>query len=541
MERSRARNLADLIEEERRPPQFASEAQVQAYRQDGHLVRDLDHRLRILEAERIGLDLSDTRVRTLSATIDQLRAARSSVLLRREEAQRGFHWLDPEWGTFPLMPVSEMQALARKQQVAFLSLRVTEHGTCAVLIAPPDLVDATLIESFDRATLNRVDEWQRAYLEMRATMRLTEAYTAREVEWLASLEKSLGELGQKLWCPLHEWLSTVLETGFNPETPADIILFPGPGLLTYPLHAASWRSRCASDDARITYAPSIAAFGWCCGREEIQRRDETSLLAVRNPTARASGRALPWTEYEVDRACELVPDHYVLSHALDPDRYPANRDFIRRELPRYSLTLLATHGIYHPQRHWTESGIFTADDYDADTPTMTLGDFFEMDLSRLKLFALTACETALVDTADLTGEQLGLPAAILAAGATAVIGSLWQVDDLATALLVANFMERVFPEPQRPIAPVSLITALWQAQRWLRSLPLAEALILLENIEEKLPTDDPPVPPFGLSRYSIRRARRQITTRGQRPFERAAYWAAFAAYGFAGAVLGKTQ
>jgi CHAT domain len=55
--------------------------------------------------------------------------------------------------------------------------------------------------------------------------------------------------------------------------------------------------------------------------------------------------------------------------------------------------------------------------------------------------ALSACETGFYDINRNADEFIGLPATFMQIGATGVLGSLWQVDDLATALLMARFYD----------------------------------------------------------------------------------------------------
>ena len=65
---------------------------------------------------------------------------------------------------------------------------------------------------------------------------------------------------------------------------------------------------------------------------------------------------------------------------------------------------------------------------------------------------------------------MGLPAAFLELGAGGVIGSLWQVNDLATALLMARFYELHIDGGLAPAA------ALKQAKVWLRAATRRELI-----------------------------------------------------------------
>ena len=74
---------------------------------------------------------------------------------------------------------------------------------------------------------------------------------------------------------------------------------------------------------------------------------------------------------------------------------------------------------------------------------LTIGRLLESQgsLGRPRLVVLSACETGLYDIERNPDEFVGLPATFMQAGAAGVVGSLWLVDDLATALLMARFYD----------------------------------------------------------------------------------------------------
>ncbi len=90
------------------------------------------------------------------------------------------------------------------------------------------------------------------------------------------------------------------------------------------------------------------------------------------------------------------------------------------------LSGLALSGANREPRDGEEDGILTA------------LEVSEMDLTRLELAVLSACETGLGESAGGEG-LLGMQRAFQAAGARAVIASLWKVDDRATQLLMTDF------------------------------------------------------------------------------------------------------
>jgi len=134
-----------------------------------------------------------------------------------------------------------------------------------------------------------------------------------------------------------------------------------------------------------------------------------------------------------------------------------------------------------------------------------------------RLVFLSACETAFPDLKQEVNRFISLPSAFMAAGATAVVGSLWPVSDAATSLLAARFYDEHQTGKQLPAA------ALRRAQTWLghatppqlqdyvtgkvaqRQITLPEAA----SISSWLASLDPIPPPYA------------------HPY----YWAGFQAYG----------
>jgi CHAT domain-containing protein len=86
----------------------------------------------------------------------------------------------------------------------------------------------------------------------------------------------------------------------------------------------------------------------------------------------------------------------------------------------------------------------------------------EVRLRKRPVVVLSGCETGAV-TPRIADEYLSLAGAFLAAGARAVIASLWKVRDSAALL----FMRRLYSEIE---ASQELPHALQSAQLWLRAL-----------------------------------------------------------------------
>jgi CHAT domain-containing protein len=114
----------------------------------------------------------------------------------------------------------------------------------------------------------------------------------------------------------------------------------------------------------------------------------------------------------------------------------------------------------------------------AQESRLTLRDLVAGDttaLSNLRLVALSACQTAITDFRRLPDESIGLPGGFLQAGVPAVVGTLWSVNDLSTALLMHRFYElHLHGDAAAGLAPQPLVRALRLAQQWLRDLTYKE-------------------------------------------------------------------
>ena len=114
-----------------------------------------------------------------------------------------------------------------------------------------------------------------------------------------------------------------------------------------------------------------------------------------------------------------------------------------------------------------ESGLALAGANDAGG-TLTAEELVGLDLTGTRLVVLSACETG--RGAEVTGQGvLGLQASLTAAGARALVMSLWKVPDESTAALMAHFYGGLW---ERGLAPAE---ALRRAQAAVRSTPGWEA------------------------------------------------------------------
>lgn len=160
-------------------------------------------------------------------------------------------------------------------------------------------------------------------------------------------------------------------------------------------------------------------------------------------------RRLPYSRLEAEKILALVPVGQSL-RALDFD---ASRETVLLgRLRDYRILHFATHGLLNA-RHPELSGlVLSRVDRDGHPQDgfLRVGDLYQLSLPA-DLVVLSACRTAL--GRDVRGEGLvGLTQAFLRAGAARVLVSLWNVNDRATADLMARFYDALLTRGMAPAA-----------------------------------------------------------------------------------------
>ena len=178
--------------------------------------------------------------------------------------------------------------------------------------------------------------------------------------------------------------------------------------------------------------------------------------AAPQPTreAVAAALALPGAAQEVQALAELLPSRMLLDDGFVLRRF---KQEIASE--RYDTVHIASHGLFSDS---PEESFLVA--YDGKLGLDVLAEVLrgpDPARHRIDLLVLSACETAEGDDRA----PLGLSGVALDSGARSVLGSLWNVDDNATRILMQAFYERL-AKPGTDKA-----TALQQAQLSLMSTP----------------------------------------------------------------------
>jgi CHAT domain-containing protein len=181
------------------------------------------------------------------------------------------------------------------------------------------------------------------------------------------------------------------------------------------------------------------------------RRDwgKLSATAVEGLAVRASfeklfktGKATPLTEGEATKAKVRQSLAQVRYAHLATHGFFAHEDIKSAAEPRASAGLFGREGVtgWHPLllSGVVLSGANKEPKEGEEDGILTALEVSEMELPKLELVVLSACETGLGKSAGGEG-LLGLQRAFAVAGARTVVASMWAVDDRATQLLMAEF------------------------------------------------------------------------------------------------------
>jgi len=231
-------------------------------------------------------------------------------------------------------------------------------------------------------------------------------------------------------------------------------------LARVPFHALPFDGEPLIARLAVSYAPSASLLGRLAtvpvADLPILVVGAPSNMEVRDPDGVNPARPLrplPGARSEAEAIGALVQE----SRVLIDDATAAE---VAGELPKFRVVHLATHGIVDAQSPWRSAIML------ANGDQLSVSDLMGLALNA-DLVVLSACSSG---TGELTrGEEvLGLARGLLAAGARAVIVSLWDVYDVPTRALMVE-LHRLL---QTRLTPAEALRA---AQRYVQQLDPAIA------------------------------------------------------------------
>jgi CHAT domain-containing protein/Tfp pilus assembly protein PilF len=206
-------------------------------------------------------------------------------------------------------------------------------------------------------------------------------------------------------------------------------------------------------DGQMRYVPLTALYDgkqWLAQRYQVNYLTALALTPLAPPspgspsllagaftqgtyTIQTAGRSYPFSglthgQPEIDNLAQTIPNSKLLINQA------FNRQAVETNLPNHNLIHMATHAVFIPGA--AENSFIVL----GDGTTINLTDIDQWTLPNVKLFVLSACETALGEQLGNGLEILGFGYQLQRTGVRASISTLWKVNDNGTQL----FMERFY-------------------------------------------------------------------------------------------------
>ncbi|MBY0233141.1 MAG: tetratricopeptide repeat protein [Gemmataceae bacterium] len=381
-----------VLQRQRERRLFARLRQDERTRAAAERLQDATRRLAALEAD------------PASTTVDFVRAERA-----QEEAQEAMSLLARDFVESRKKPTPEALATALPEGTVLVDcLFYNRYGK------------ARTEESALAHVVRKGKPLMRVELGSAATIRqAVEAWRKSIAAQSATEEAGAVKLHALVWKPLEKHLAGAKA----------LLVCPDGVLASVPFAALPGKKEGTRllEDVPVAVVPSPRSL-----LEEPSKPAGASLLVVGGVDFGSSRwQALPATADEARAVAKLSPKGRVAALAGQE----ATPGAVRKALVGTRVAHLATHGYFADSRGdhpLLQSGLVLAGG------SLTALEVAESDLSGMELAVLSACETGLGEEASGEG-LLGLQRAFQVAGCRAVVASLWQVPDAATALLMERF------------------------------------------------------------------------------------------------------
>jgi hypothetical protein len=212
---------------------------------------------------------------------------------------------------------------------------------------------------------------------------------------------------------LHELLVSPVRRALKGRR---LVIVPHGFLHYIPFHALFDGALYLSEEFAVSYAPSASVYGWCVGKPG-RYAEESLVLGV--PDA-----ATPHIRTEVRAVAGLLPKARLFMGAR------ATAAQLRKHGRSARYIHIATHGLFRQDNPMFSSVRLGGSD-------LSLFDLYGLELSA-ELVTLSGCGTGL-NVVVGGDELLGLVRGLLYAGAHAVLGTLWDVNDESTSTFMRLF------------------------------------------------------------------------------------------------------
>jgi len=499
LESARARTMTETLARDRA-------AIVDSNAEDRRSFEEIRDQIRILEAETRSLRRETSegdmprRFVELSARLGKARNELSSIIERIRTYIAEF---------MPTNLSRESIAAVSTPDCPLVYLATTSHGSLALIV--PHTIErlpeayAVWIDGFAQDALDRI------LYGGNATSGFLHAIMRSDASSLAGeLESVIPVLGERLMDPVAERL---LSLGYH-----RCMLIACGRLSVLPLHAARLPDgRYVDQVVEIDYAPCARVLLYA--RQRAPKHGIPSLFAVVDPphrqrvpvgdtTVLLGEPRLPYAHVEVRAIAALFPQGH--SDILWEEE--ATRAAVLTRRLDHSHLHFSCHGLYDSEAPLASSLALSGED------ELTLADILDSLELSARVAVLSACRTAITDFRHVPDEFIGLPAGFMQAGASSVIGTLWTVHDISTALLLRCFYRYHLEDG------LTAASALHRARQWLRA-STADELDLVSCFMEVYERS-------GKADVNALAKLEYYQTHGdEKPFVHPYHWAQFAFYG----------
>jgi len=226
-------------------------------------------------------------------------------------------------------------------------------------------------------------------------------------------------------------------------------LIPMDNLNLLPLHAGT--------DLTLSFAPSARLLQAALNKTQPYADAPLSLLGIGNPTAHGQ-KPLKYGSVEGASVAALFPNQQQFCQNA------ATREAVLSALHDKTHIHFSCHGLFN-QDEPLDSALYLTGKDRLTVQDLILGN---VDLTKVRMVVLAACQTGITDFTKVPNEVIGFSGAFMQGGVPAIISTLWPVDDMVTMLLLKRFYQIYLQKNQPPVH------ALQQAQHWLRDATVDE-------------------------------------------------------------------
>jgi CHAT domain-containing protein len=344
-----------------------------------------------------------------SAIVLQMASGRAEAALETSERSRARALLDLVRGRVKTSAGAEAVAdpLSRTLSLAELKAAAPENGAIVAYHVTPARTFAWVVRR-DGITPVTLDVEQRALAA--AITPFNAAIRARADDVPAQASALYGRLVRPL----------------NLKAGEPIVIVSHDVLHRVPFQALRGPSGWLLEERALSYAPSASVLAYLLGRAA---RERTRVVALGNPDLGAARLALPGAQREAETIKALYTNAEIY---LQKD---ATKERLLARAPESQLLHVGAHAevdeidpLYSVIRLARSEKL--AGELEAH-------EIYRVNLSRSAIVALSACETGLgrITRGD---EPWGFTRPVLSAGAPAMLVSLWEVEDAATARTMAR-------------------------------------------------------------------------------------------------------